>query len=129
VIKNFFHIRLVHNTGAAFGLFGKHPYLFVIIAVLALILISYFLIRRSHILNVGERIALCFMMGGTLGNLTDRIRFGYVIDFIDFRIWPVFNLADSFISIGAVTLGCSLLAGIRAQKQSPDSDAGSELHI
>ena len=52
-----------------------------------------------------------FILSGTFGNLTDRLRVGYVIDFIDFRVWPVFNIADSFISVGAVMLAVSLILG------------------
>ncbi len=113
VISDIFHVTLVYNTGAAFGMFNRHSYLFVVIAVLAIILIGYFLVQRSWRMNVPEKVALCFILGGTLGNLIDRVRCGYVIDFIDFRIWPVFNLADSFITVGAVMLGLSILAGIR----------------
>jgi signal peptidase II len=104
VVKNVFHITLVRNTGAAFGILRKHPHLFIVIAVLVAILIGYFLARRMRTLNTAEKVALCFILGGTLGNLTDRIRLGYVIDFIDFRIWPVFNLADVFITAGAAVL-------------------------
>lgn len=109
IIKDIFHTTLVYNTGAAFGLLKNFPYLFVIIAVFVFVLINYFLIRKFYKLSVAERIALTFMLGGTLGNLVDRICFGYVIDFIDFRIWPVFNVADSFITIGALMLGLSIL--------------------
>jgi len=104
VVKNVFHITLVRNTGAAFGILKEHPHLFILIAVLVTILIGYFLARRMRTLNTAEKVALCFILGGTLGNLTDRIRLGYVVDFIDFRIWPVFNLADAFITVGAAML-------------------------
>ena len=104
IIKNIFHFTLVHNTGAAFGLFKDRPELFVLISVFSIIFILYFLAYRSGKLNRVERTALCFILGGASGNLIDRVRLGYVTDFIDFRVWPVFNIADSFISIGAVML-------------------------
>ncbi|MGB2600489.1 MAG: signal peptidase II [Candidatus Omnitrophota bacterium] len=113
VIKNLLHITLVYNTGAAFGMLKAQPRLFVIIAILAIILINYILLRRSFNLNIMEKVALCFILAGTLGNLADRLRLGYVVDFIDLRIWPVFNLADSFIAIGAVILAWSLFLGAR----------------
>ncbi|MFH1552629.1 MAG: signal peptidase II [Candidatus Omnitrophota bacterium] len=116
VIKNIFHITLVYNTGAAFGMLREHAYLFVVIAVLAAALICYFLMRRSRVLSVTQKLALCFILGGILGNLTDRIRFGYVIDFIDFRVWPVFNFADSFITAGAALLGFSILVKGKERK-------------
>jgi signal peptidase II len=123
VIKNIFHVTLVYNTGAAFGMFNRYPYLFIAVAVLAIVLISYFLAQRSWRMRTLEKVALCFILGGTLGNLIDRLRCGCVIDFIDFRIWPVFNLADSFITIGAVMLGLSILAGIRRSDRGRKGEA------
>ncbi len=103
VIKNVFHITLVHNTGAAFGIFKSYPHLFIIIAFFAAGFIIYYL-KKVRAISISEKTAFCFITGGILGNLIDRIRFGYVIDFIDFRIWPVFNIADSFITVGAIIL-------------------------
>ena len=53
---------------------------------------------------IANNIAIAFILGGAISNLIDRIRFGYVIDFLDFRVWPVFNFADSFITVGAIIL-------------------------
>ncbi|MFH1395366.1 MAG: signal peptidase II [Candidatus Omnitrophota bacterium] len=109
VIDRFFYVTLVHNKGTAFGLFNRYPYLFAGITACVVVFIIYFLARKKQVLNVYEKISLCFILGGAGGNLIDRIRYGYVIDFIDFRIWPVFNLADSFITCGAVILIFSML--------------------
>jgi len=109
IINNVFHLTLVHNKGAAFGMMQRHPYIFIVIAVISIAVIVYFLIKKKQFLSSGEKIALCFILGGTIGNLTDRLRVGYVIDFIDLRVWPVFNVADSFITVGAVLLGWALL--------------------
>ncbi|MFH1799175.1 MAG: signal peptidase II [Candidatus Omnitrophota bacterium] len=103
IVKNIFHVTLVHNTGAAFGIFKSYPHLFIVIAFLAVGFILYHL-RKAHTISILERTAFCFILGGIFGNLIDRIRFGYVVDFIDFRIWPVFNVADSFITMGAIML-------------------------
>ena len=113
VIKDLFHITLVHNTGAAFGMLKAQPRLFMVIAILAILLINYIILRRSSSLDITERTALCLILAGTLGNLADRLRLGYVVDFIDLRIWPVFNLADSCITVGAVMLAWSLFMGTR----------------
>ena len=99
VIPGIFHLSFVENTGIAFGLFRGHPEIlsFVIAgSVLCLLIGSWFLRHQKW----AERIAYGFIVGGAAGNLIDRIRFHHVIDFIDFRIWPVFNFADSFITIG-----------------------------
>ncbi|NQT32130.1 MAG: signal peptidase II, partial [Candidatus Omnitrophica bacterium] len=77
----------------------------------------FFLVKKSHALNIPEKLALSFILGVTLGNLTDRVRFGHVIDFIDLRVWPVFNIADSFITIGAIVLGVSVLMDIRRRSR------------
>ncbi|MBU0682990.1 MAG: signal peptidase II [Candidatus Omnitrophota bacterium] len=104
VVGRVVHITLVHNRGSAFGMFKGCSYLFAGITFGVVILISYFLAAKNKALNVYEKISLCFILGGACGNLIDRIRYGYVVDFIDFRVWPVFNLADSFITSGAVIL-------------------------
>lgn len=112
VIPHVFHLTLVHNTGAAFGFFrGGAVFLilmtsFCIVAIMAL-LKSRRLLKKIFGL---EKIDgwLCFslglFLGGAIGNLVDRLCFFYVIDFLDFRVWPVFNVADSAITIGGVVM-------------------------
>ena len=111
VVKGVFHLTLVSNTGAAFGIFKERPMLFVVIAVLFSLLVIVFMIVKRRALSMIDKISLSLILGGTLGNLTDRLRFGYVVDFLDFRVWPVFNVADSFITVGAVLLAWSILTG------------------
>ncbi len=102
LIKNFFNLTLVYNRGAAFGMFKNQLFFFVVISVVVIPLIVYHLKNKknSRLINI----ALALILAGTLGNLIDRLRFGFVVDFLDFRIWPVFNLADSAITIGALLL-------------------------
>ncbi len=107
VIRNFLHMTLVHNTGIAFGLFKNQGVVFIVIPIVAIVLLIY---NIYYYKNNGEKlsrvyiIAFSLILGGAFGNLIDRILFGYVIDFIDLRIWPVFNVADSAITIGAVII-------------------------
>jgi signal peptidase II len=108
LIKNIFHLTLVFNSGAAFGIFKNQLFLFIAVAFLCVIFISFQLISCSQTLRA-ERIGLGLVLGGAVGNLIDRIRFGYVVDFLDFRVWPVFNLADSAITIGTLFLVYTLL--------------------
>ena len=101
VIPNFFQLSFVENTGIAFGFFQGHPEFWTLIitgSVAALLIGSYFFLSqpRSH------RVAYGFILGGAVGNWIDRVRFEHVIDFLDFHVWPVFNVADSFITIGVV---------------------------
>jgi signal peptidase II len=116
VIKGVFDITFVMNTGAAFGMFKSQPYFFVAVAFLAVFFINFILIIKPDYLNTAEKTSLCFILAGTLGNLTDRLRLGAVIDFLDFKVWPVFNIADCFISVGAVVLGLSLLGIFKRRK-------------
>ena len=103
VINGIFHITLVHNRGAAFGLFQAHSGVFVALSIIVASLILYLNYRW---VNKGALVTcvLALIVGGAIGNLIDRLRFGYVVDFLDFRIWPVFNVADSAISIGTIVL-------------------------
>jgi signal peptidase II len=91
------------NTGAAFGFFRAGSIFFAVIAALVSVgIIAYY--RRASDSPLSVRTALGLILGGAIGNLIDRVRLGYVVDFIDLRFWPVFNLADS-----AIVLGVSLL--------------------
>ena len=104
IIKNVFHLSYVTNTGSAFGLFKNLNWFFVLFSVIVIIAIFYYL---KNNVKKNERLlqfAIGLLLGGTLGNLTDRIFYGHVIDFIDFRIWPVFNVADSAITISIILL-------------------------
>lgn len=109
VIKGVFHLTLVHNWGAAFGILKGQVILFIFTAVIAIILIYTSLKNRAHKKFSVYTFSLSLILSGAAGNLIDRILFGYVIDFLDFRIWPVFNVADSAITIGAILLGWSIL--------------------
>ncbi len=106
VIPNIFHFTLVQNTGIAFGLFKNQGAVFIIIPVIAIVLIAFniYYHRNSKEVTRAYLIGFSLILGGAIGNLIDRISFGYVIDFIDFRIWPVFNIADSAITIGTIII-------------------------
>ncbi len=106
VVRNFFYFTLVHNTGIAFGFFKNQSIIFVVISTIAIILFSVYLYlhRKDEYFGLLEVFGFSLIIGGALGNLIDRILFGHVIDFIDFRVWPVFNLADSAITVGTVII-------------------------
>jgi signal peptidase II len=106
VVKGVFHFTLVHNTGMAFGLFKDHGVVFIIIPAIAIALLVYniYYYRENERLSRSYIFAFSLILGGAIGNLIDRVCIGHVIDFLDFRIWPVFNIADSMITIGAVII-------------------------
>lgn len=102
LIQNIFHLTYVRNTGIGFSLFQNQNtvMIWVVIAILGFILFYFDRIPNQKWPVAG--FALVF--GGGIGNLIDRIIFGSVIDFLDFRIWPVFNIADSSACIGVIIL-------------------------
>lgn len=108
VIPGVFHITLVLNSGAAFGLLKNWAVFFILFSLLAIALIILFIANSSG-MSLMLATSLALILGGAAGNLVDRLKFGYVIDFLDFRIWPVFNIADSAISIGIVLLAAALI--------------------
>lgn len=108
IIKNFLTITYVHNKGAAFSLFsGLNAYFFLIVALIAILFIFYFFLKleenQKHLY-----IGFSLILGGALGNIIDRIRLKYVIDFIDIHWydlhWPAFNVADILITSGIIIL-------------------------
>ncbi len=118
VISSFFSISRVHNTGAAFGLLAnlpsqyRDPFFFIVPAItLAVIFAVFYKLRDTQSLSV---YALASIVGGALGNLADRFRLGYVVDFLDIH-WnggwhfPAFNIADSAITIGVALLMLGML--------------------
>ena len=108
LIPGMFHLTYVQNTGAAFGILKEKTSFFVVITALVVMAIVFAIphIQREHLFL---RSALGLMLGGALGNFVDRARFGHVIDFIDFRIWPVFNVADMAIVMAVGFLFWKLL--------------------
>ena len=106
IVKNFFSITYAKNTGVAFSLLdGKVSFIVIMTLFVVFFLFKYVI---NHVNSKLEIIAYSFVIGGALGNLFDRIIYGYVIDFLDFYIfgynYPIFNLADSFIVIGIFLL-------------------------
>lgn len=100
VMKGIFHITYVLNPGAAFGMLEHQRWFFILVALAAVLLGAAFykkLQQESFLMRSGAGL----LLGGAVGNLADRIQSGLVVDFLDFRIWPVFNIADIAICAGA----------------------------
>jgi signal peptidase II len=99
VIKGLFNLTYVRNTGVAFGLFPGQRLILVLIgiAVCAAVIYFYAKIKREDFLF---KVYLAIILGGSMGNLFDRVFFGYVIDYFDVRVFPVFNFADVAINLG-----------------------------
>lgn len=108
----------VENTGAAFGLLqGRNPVLALVALVIVLVLALWF--RALAATTAWGALALGLQIGGALGNVVDRLRHGFVIDFIDVPYWPTFNLADSAITVGVAIL---LLVLVRADDRRADPE-------
>ncbi|MEK6946098.1 MAG: signal peptidase II [Nanoarchaeota archaeon] len=103
IIKNVFHLTYVTNTGAAFSIFQGFNLFFIILLIIVIGMIIYYIknIKENEKLM---QLAVGLLLGGTVGNLIDRVLIGAVTDFLDFRIWPVFNVADSAVSVSVVLL-------------------------
>jgi len=119
-----FSIHHVTNSGIAFGLFASATSIVILLTGLAVAWMLYFFARsgsRHPVLPV----ALGLVIGGSVSNLTDRVRLGHVTDFLDFKYWPAFNLADTFIVVGVAALLLALVASDR-QSTRPRPIAGRD---
>ncbi len=120
IFGDFLRLTLTENTGAAFGLFPGARAPFILISIVAAVGLAY----ANHTMRHGPRwrALLALILGGNLGNLVDRIRLGHVTDFIDMGIgttrWPVFNIADVAVVIGAGGLGLALLADMARERRA-----------
>jgi len=115
----FFHLTHIRNTGASFGLFREYSFQLTIVAFVGIALVfvyAFFVCRRYPVLNnMISKAALGSMLGGIVGNLIDRLNFGYITDFIGVGIWPPFNVADSAIVTGVVIFAGFLIYQIYSQ--------------
>lgn len=115
IIPSVFQLRFTTNPGGAFGLFGGLTWLFVVVSVVVVIVV---VVASRDLPGRLTAVALGLLLAGALGNLTDRLIrgpgfSGEVVDFLDFHVWPVFNLADSAIVVGALLL---LFQGFRRDR-------------
>ncbi len=117
VIPHVLYLTYVQNYHGAFGLFGPHPLLLT--AAAAIVLIGFYLWYRKEGATPLINVAFALIFGGAVGNIIDRVRFGYVHDFFDFRFWPVFNIADSAISVGVILLLAQMLVHDRRRASQP----------
>jgi signal peptidase II len=117
IIRNYFEIVQVTNTGAAFGSFKNNNLFFIVLSCIALVSVTILLLRKRGQRKPWRDVALALLLAGVLGNLTDRLIYGHVIDFLLFDLhipfahpWPAFNVADSCICIAVI---CFIIYSLR----------------
>lgn len=116
IIHGLLWITYIRNSGIAFGFFPGLPRMFTAITVLSMVVVLYFYFTmqpRTFLTTVG----CALILGGAAGNLIDRLRTGYVVDFIHFNFWPAFNIADSSVSIGVALLLATFLLEKRGTEE------------
>ena len=123
----FVQLNYIRNYGAAFGIMQNQHWFFMLAAALAIFLILYYF----ETIKAHGRLAFavaCLILGGAVGNLIDRIRYGYVVDFIDLKVWPIFNVADIALTAGMVLLFLMMLGVgiVNEEAAGPDGDKESE---
>lgn len=127
VVEQIFHITYIQNTGAAFSLMEGFRVLLIALPVAVILAAMVFIFLKRKSAHPALLTSLAFICGGGLGNVIDRARFGYVVDYLDFRVFPIFNAADVF-----VCLGCGLLllyVIVLDRKDSEKKQDGKRNHI
>ncbi|MBP3921071.1 MAG: signal peptidase II [Bacilli bacterium] len=123
LIKNFFNISNVHNYGAAFSILYGNRILLISVSIIVLFAIYYFLLKTITNRKI-DIIIYSLLVGGITGNLFDRIVYGYVIDYLDFKIFgynfPIFNIADICIVISMIALIIDMLVGEKNETKCRD---------
>jgi len=126
IIDDFFYLTLVYNSGAAFGIFPGQKILFIVLSLLTIAVLIFFY-RRFFSSSILGRITGGLILGGAVGNLIDRFRFNYVVDFLDLQFgsyhWPAFNVADSAICVGVTILIGLVLFG--KKQNHKDAEKGN----
>ena len=116
IIKNVFHLTYVENRGAAFGMLQNNQSIFIIVALAASVFGLYYLHTKK--VSILGKTGIILIIAGAIGNLIDRVRLGFVVDYFDFRfIWEyVFNVADVFVVVGTIVL-CIYIIFFEEEKQ------------
>ena len=126
-IRGVFRLTYVKNSGAAFGMFANHRWVFLIFSVVAIVAILLY-VWKTKPKSLWVRLGLGMILGGGIGNMIDRVRFGYVVDFIDlsFMRFAIFNVADSFVTVGCVLLFVWLIASTIQERRALKVPAPAE---
>lgn len=122
IIDGILHFTYVKNTGIAFSLFPEMNIVIIILSTITVLLLFH-IYRKTSPDNLLTKTSLIFIASGAIGNLIDRMQYSAVIDFIDFRIWPIFNLADAFIVIGVAAI---IIDQLRRKDASDPLPAGTD---
>lgn len=118
IFSGYFDIVLVHNYGAAYGIFQNQR---LFLSIFGVFFIVFSLVFYSKLVNtVWSKRGLLWILAGAVGNVFDRLRLGYVVDFIDIKIFPVFNFADVFIDIGLACFILDLWMSFRERREHGD---------
>jgi signal peptidase II len=128
IIGDWLRLSFATNTGAAFGVLPQQTGLFVIVAAIVVPALFYFYVTLPHT-PWFVRLSFGLLLGGTLGNLIDRVRMGYVVDFVDFGIgnlrWPSFNVADASFVVGTIVVAAYVLFWQQEEPQPQQTQDGA----
>ncbi len=119
LIDGIFHITYIHNSGAAFSTFQNKTAFLIVMQVVVIAAVLIYLVKKRRKEHWCLLFSLSLIAAGGIGNLIDRAVNGYVVDFFDFRVWPVFNVADMSVCIGCGLLAIYVLL-IERRRHSPD---------
>lgn len=131
LIQDVLHLTYVENRGAAFGMLSENRWVFMTVSIVAILLLAVYLIWKKP-KDKWVCLSLSFIIGGGIGNMIDRVALGYVVDMIDFRLihFAVFNVADSFVCVGAgILMVWLIVTGFReykAEKAARVAAAGAD---
>lgn len=112
----FWALTYSENTGGAFSFLRGHNWVFLVFGGIILPVLIY-LAKDAAKSTTAQNAALALLIGGAVGNLLDRVRLSYVVDFLDFKVWPIFNIADSAICVG---IGLLLISGFQEQPEGSE---------
>ncbi len=128
LIENVLHLTYVENRGAAFGMLAEHRWVFMIFSTVAIALMLVWLVREKPE-SLWLRISVAAIVAGGIGNMIDRVRLGYVVDFIDCRFidFYVFNVADSFVCVGCGMLIVGVLYAEIAEQRRKKNEKTAEV--
>ena len=110
VIPGVFDLRYIRNYGAAFSIMQNKRIFLIAATVVMMAALCVYAVKMGNRISKAERIALAMIVGGGIGNLIDRVFFGYVTDFLDIHIIPIFNVADCFVTVGCILLVIAVLS-------------------